>query len=100
LILAAFNVQFRDVKYAIPFFVQMGLFVTPVVYSLGDVPERFHLLMGLNPMAGMLDGFRHAVLGTPARWEIIGLSAAVSAGVFVAGLYVFRRAERRFADVI
>lgn len=100
LILSALNVHYRDVKYAVPFFVQMGLFVTPIIYSLGDIPERFHLLVGLNPMAGIVEGFRHGLLGSPARWRVIGVSATVSAVLFVAGLYLFRRMERRFADVI
>ena len=100
LILAALNVHYRDVKYAVPFFIQLGLFVTPIIYSLGDIPERFHRLIGLNPMVGVVEGFRHALLGSPARWPIIGESVAVTAALLVVGLFLFRRMERRFADVI
>lgn len=100
LILAALNVHYRDVKYAVPFFVQLGLFVTPVIYSLAAVPERYHLVLGLNPMTGVVEGFRHGLLASPARWAVIAESAVVSVVLLFAGLYVFRRMERRFADVI
>jgi len=100
LILSALNVSFRDVKYAVPFLVQMGLFVTPVIYPARYVPERWQLLMGLNPMAGMVIGFRHALLGSPASWGVILVSLASSVVLFVSGLFVFRRMESRFADII
>ena len=100
LILSALNVQFRDIKYLVPFAVQMGLFLTPVIYPIANVPERYQLLLGLNPMAGMVEGFRLALLGAPARWDLIGLSMTVSAALFVAGLAIFRRLECRFADII
>ena len=100
LILAALNAHYRDVKYAVPFFVQLGLFVTPVIYSLAAVPERFHLVLGLNPMTGVVEAFRHSLLESPARWSVIGESAVVSLVLLVLGLYLFRRMERRFADVI
>lgn len=100
LVLSALNVSFRDVKYAVPFLVQMGLFVTPVIYPMRYVPQRWHLLVGLNPMAGVVLGFRHALLGSPASWDIIGVSLVTSLVLFVFGLLVFRRMEIRFADVI
>jgi lipopolysaccharide transport system permease protein len=98
--LSALNVQFRDVKYVVPFLVQAGMFVTPVIYPVSSVPEPYRLWLGLNPMAGMVEGFRHAILGTPACWGLIGVSAAVSVVLFIGGLFVFRRLERRFADLI
>ena len=100
LFFSGLNVQFRDVKYVVPFFVQMGLFVTPVIYPLEYIPERYRLLLGLNPMAGMVDGFRYSLLGTPAHWNVILLSTTVSIVIFVSGLFVFKRLERRFADII
>lgn len=100
MMLSALNVSFRDVKYAVPFLIQMGIFVTPVIYPMRIIPERWILLMGLNPMAGMVIGFRYALLGTPASWAMMGLSFAISVVIFISGLYVFRRMERRFADVI
>jgi lipopolysaccharide transport system permease protein len=100
LILSALNVSFRDVKYAVPFLVQMGIFVTPVIYPIHYIPERWQMLMGLNPMAGVVLGFRYALLGSAAPWSVMGLSLAVSLTLFVFGLLVFGRMERRFADVI
>jgi len=100
LTLSACNVLFRDVKYAVPFFVQMGLFVTPVVYPLRYVPQRFQGLMGLNPMAGMVLGFQHALLGTPVPIKLEIVSFIVSGCLFLSGLLIFRRIERLFADII
>jgi lipopolysaccharide transport system permease protein len=98
--LSALNVMFRDVKYIVPFCVQMGLFVTPVIYPLHYLPLRLQLLIGFNPMAGMVLGFRHTLLGTPLSSTLAGISLAVSAGLFIMGLLVFRRTERVFADII
>jgi lipopolysaccharide transport system permease protein len=100
LTLSALNVSFRDVKYAVPFMVQMGIFVTPVIYPARYIPERWQFLLGLNPMAGVVIGFRHALLGSPASWPMMGLSLAVSVFLFVSGLLIFRRMENRFADII
>jgi lipopolysaccharide transport system permease protein len=100
LTLSALNVSFRDVKYAVPFMVQMGLFVTPVIYPAHYIPQRWQILMGLNPMAGVVIGFRHALLGSQASWKVMGLSLAMSAFLFVCGLLIFRRMENRFADII
>jgi len=100
LILAAVNVYYRDVKYVVPFWVQMAFFLTPVIYPLRYVPARLRAFLGLNPMAGVIEGFRHALLGSPANWEMIGASLGVSLALFVAGLFFFRRMERDFADVV
>jgi lipopolysaccharide transport system permease protein len=100
LILSALNVSFRDVKYAVPFFVQMGLFVCPVIYPLSYIPARFRILLGFNPMSGMIVGFRHSLFGGAVDWGLVGTSSTVAVALFVAGLFIFRRMERRFADVI
>ena len=100
LILSALNVAFRDVKYAVPFLIQMGMFVTPIIYPLRYVPARWQGLVGLNPMAGIVLGFRAAILGTAFPWSVIEVSLAMSVLLFVSGLLVFRRMERRFADLI
>ncbi len=100
LTLSALNVSFRDVKYAVPFMVQMGIFVTPVIYPAHYIPQRWQFLLGLNPMAGVVIGFRHALLGTPASWQVMGISLAVSVVLFVSGLFIFKRMENRFADLI
>jgi lipopolysaccharide transport system permease protein len=100
LTLSALNVSFRDVKYAVPFLIQMGIFVTPVIYPIRYVPERWQMLMGLNPMVGVVLGFRHALLGAEVSWPLIGMSLASSVGLFILGLLIFRRMESQFADVI
>ena len=99
--LSALNVQYRDVRYTIPFLAQVWLFATPVAYSAALVPERWRFLYGLNPMVGVVEGFRWALLGTseapgPAVW----LSVAVTAALLASGAFYFRRVEREFADVI
>jgi len=100
LTLSAFNVSFRDVKYAVPFLIQMGIFVTPVIYPIRYIPGSWKILMGLNPMTGVVLGFRYAILGSPSPWPVMGLSLAVSVALFISGLLIFRRMERRFADII
>ena len=98
--LSALNVRYRDVRHAVPFLVQFWLFVTPVAYSSSLVPVRWRAWYGLNPMVGVVDGFRWALLGRPE----VPVSAAVSAvavlALLLAGLSYFRRTERTFADII
>jgi lipopolysaccharide transport system permease protein len=105
--LSALNVRFRDVRYVVPFFVQLWLFVTPVIYPTGRVTEmmgRLGLpawLYGLNPMAGVVAGFRWVLLGTGAQPAgLIVASAATSLLILVSGAFYFRRVEQTFADVI
>jgi homopolymeric O-antigen transport system permease protein len=99
--LSALNVQFRDVRYATPFLTQIWLFATPVAYPSSLVPERWRAWYGLNPMAGVVDGFRWALLGKaenpgPLLWVSIGVVLLLLAG----GLLYFRRMESTFADVL
>ena len=99
--LSALNVQYRDVRYTIPFLTQFWMFVTPVAYPASIVPEEYRLLYGLNPMAGVVEGFRWALLGTDAPdWGLMGVSAAAVAVLFAGGLLYFRRLERTFADIV
>ncbi len=100
LILSALNVQYRDVKYVVPFFTQMAFFLTPVIYPMANIPHSLKFLLGFNPMAGMEEGFRHALLGSPVSASLVWTSGLLSVAVFVAGLFVFRRMERTFADLI
>ncbi len=99
--LSALDVQYRDVRYAIPFAMQVWLFATPVVYPASLVPERYRPILGLNPMAGVVEGFRWAVLGhSDPPLALVAVSLAVIALLFTSGVLFFRRMERSFADVI
>ncbi len=98
--LSALNVQYRDVRYTIPFLAQLWLFATPVAYPTSLVPEPWRALFGLNPMAGVVEGFRWAFLGTPAPGSLVAISTIVVILVLVGGLYYFRRMENTFADVV
>jgi len=99
--LTALAVQYRDVKYAMSFGVQLLMYAAPVVYPASSVPPRFRLLYGLFPMAGVIEGFRSALLGTnPMPWDLLGVGGVVAAALVVSGLLYFRRMERIFADVV
>ena len=99
--LSALNVQYRDFRYTIPFLTQLWLFVTPVAYPSSIVPEQWRLLYGLNPMAGVVEGFRWALLGKAERpGPMLWVSVASVAMLLVGGLFYFRRMERSFADVV
>ncbi len=99
--LSAINVRYRDVRYAVPFIVQLWLFASPVAYSASIVPSKWQLVFQLNPMTGVVEGFRWALLGgsAPPVGAML-VSTAVTALVLVTGLAYFRRTERTFADVI
>ena len=99
--LSALDVQYRDVRYAVPFLVQVWLFATPVIYSSGDVPDRWRPLLALNPMTGVIEAFRWSLLGVgdPPLSALLG-SVVIVAILLSTGLLYFRRMERTFADVI
>jgi lipopolysaccharide transport system permease protein len=98
---AALNVRYRDVRYVIGFVVQFWLFATPVAYSSTLVPEQWRLLYGLNPMVGVVEGFRWALLGQgQAPGAMLAVSVATVVTIFVGGLLYFRRMEDSFADVV
>lgn len=99
--LAALKVEYRDFQYVVPFLVQLWMFLTPVIYPSAIVPERYRWLLALNPLVGVIEAFRAALLGHRAfPWPLLGLSAAAGAAIFAGGLWYFRRMERSFADVI
>lgn len=98
--LSAINVKYRDVRYVIPFLTQLWLFASPVVYSSNLLPETYRIIYGINPMAGVIEGFRWALLGMEPPSYLIAISAVVILVIFISGLYYFRRNERTFADVI
>ena len=99
--LSALNVQYRDVRYTLTFIVQFWLIASPVAYSATLVPAKWRAFYGLNPMAGVIEGFRWALLGkTPAPGAMLWVSVAVVAFVLVGGLYYYRRMEKTFADLV
>jgi len=103
--LSALNVRFRDVNYLIPFLVQIWMYLTPVVYGSTLIPERFRFLLGLNPMTGVVEGFRWALLGNrladaQAPGVLFVISIAITLLVLVSGAIFFRRTEDTFADII
>ena len=99
--LATLNVQYRDVQYTIPFLTQFWLFITPVAYPSSMVPEQWRMLYSLNPMVGVVDGFRWALLGQTTKPDAaIFLSVLVTGILLLGGLYYFRRMETTFADVV
>jgi lipopolysaccharide transport system permease protein len=100
ILFSALIVSYRDFRYVITFVVQLWLYATPVLYTLDIIPEQFRLLYALNPMVGMVIGFRTAILGGPMPYRLVLVSAIVAAVVVAAGLRYFMTVERRFADVI
>jgi lipopolysaccharide transport system permease protein len=105
LLFTALNVKFRDFRYIIPFVVQFGLFVSPVFYSTSVIQERYgdlgHLIVAINPIVGIIDGFRWAICGTTTlHWESFLLSTTLSILFLILGVWYFRKTEKTFADVI
>lgn len=101
-LLSALTVKYRDFRYVVPFIVQLGLYVSPVGFSSDIVPDKWRLLYSLNPMVGVIDGFRWAILGGQSDLYVPGfiLSLVLSVGLFLYAAHFFRRTERQFADVI
>lgn len=102
LLLSALNVQYRDFRYVVPFIVQFGLYLSPVGFSSAIVPDKWRLLYSLNPMVGVIDGFRWAISGGGSVLYLPGLvlSIVITLILLVLGVWYFRRMERTFADVI
>lgn len=97
--LSALNLQYRDVRYTVPFLTQLWLFVTPVAYQSSLVPAKWRMLYALNPMAGVVDGFRWALLDQSPPGPMLAVSVTATVLLFVGGLFFFRRMEKTFADV-
>jgi lipopolysaccharide transport system permease protein len=97
---AAMNVKYRDVRYALPFAIQILMFLTPIIYPVSFVPARWRWVLALNPMSGIVQGFRDAVFARPFQWPALALSFSMAAVLTLLAAFVFRRMEREFADII
>lgn len=100
ILLSAWLVEYRDFRYVLPFALQLWMFLTPVIYPVKIVPPAWRWLLALNPMTGLVDGYRSAILGKPFAWDSLALSIVVATAIFVLGLYYFRRVEAHFADLV
>ena len=99
--LSALNVQYRDIRYAIPFLIQVWMFVSPVIYPVSLVKGNYQWLLALNPMGGVIHAYRASLLGhQPIEWSLLALSALIIVAIFLGGLYYFSRMEKVFADVV
>jgi lipopolysaccharide transport system permease protein len=99
--LSALNVEYRDIRYAIPFLIQLWMFVSPVIYPVSLVSEKYQWLLALNPMGGIIKAFRASLLGhMPIDWFLLSISTAMVVVLFCSGIYYFRRMEKTFADVV
>lgn len=95
--MSALNVRYRDVRYALPFLMQVWMFASPIIYP---IPARWHWLLVLNPMTGIIEGFRSAISGTGFDWPALGTSSLITLAVLVYSAFAFKRMEKSFADVI
>lgn len=100
--IAALMVKYRDFRFIVPFMVQFGLYLSPVGFQSGVVPDKYRILFALNPMVGIIDGFRHCLLGTVIRfyWPEVAIASVSTTLILISGIWYFRRTERTFADVI
>ena len=94
------NVKYRDVRYALPFFIQLWMYASPVIYPTNFVPAQWRWLLVLNPLTGIIEGYRSALFGRPFVWPHLAVSAALSITMLIYGTYSFKQMERRFADII
>ena len=100
ILMSALNTAYRDFRQVLPFLVQLWMYLTPVIYPVSILPERLQWLLWLNPLTGIIDGYRYAILGKPLQWQMLGVSAGLIVGLLALGLAVFWRTERRFADIV
>lgn len=99
--LTALSVQYRDIKYAMSFIVQLLMYAAPVIYPVSSIPDQYRLLYGINPMVGVIAGFRSALLGTnPMPWDLLAVGSATAIVIAFSGMFYFRRMETIFSDVV
>jgi lipopolysaccharide transport system permease protein len=99
-LLAALSVNYRDIKHALPFVVQLWFFASPVIYPISMVPDSYRWIVSINPIVGIVETSRALIAGRSIPWEALAVSCAMTIAVFILGLWYFQHTERRFADVI
>lgn len=100
ILISALSIRFRDIQYIIPFLVQIGMYITPVAYPVSIVPEKYRLLYYFNPMAGIIDGFRWCLTGSPLQSNVFAFSVIFTLVLLVCSIYYFQKVERVIADII
>jgi lipopolysaccharide transport system permease protein len=98
--MSALNVKYRDVRFALPFLIQLWLFVSSVILPSSALPQKYRWLLMFNPMSGIIEGYRSALFGLPFDWSAIAMAAAITIAVLAYAIYSFARVERSFADII
>lgn len=98
--LSALNVKYRDIRFALPFIVQLWMFMSPVFYPASLLPEKWRLAFQLNPLTGIIEGYRSSLFGRPINWTALGISSAITILLLVYASYSFRRMEKTFADIV
>ena len=98
--MSALNVKFRDVRYALPFLIQLWMFVSPIIYPVNMLPEKWRWVMALNPLTGIITGFRAALFGHPFDWKALFLSSVITVVMLTYSAFSFRRMEKSFADIV
>jgi lipopolysaccharide transport system permease protein len=98
--LSALNVKYRDVRFALPFLIQLWMFVSPVIYPASFLPEKLRWFLSLNPMTGLIEGYRSSLFGLPFRWSALAISALITLAVLAYSSVIFRRMEKSFADIV
>lgn len=99
--LSALNIKYRDIRYAIPFLIQLWMFASPIIYPLSMLPAKWQWLLALNPLTGIIQNFRIALFGNQAfEWKSLGISAVITVAVLIYSAFAFRRMERHFADIV
>jgi len=97
---SALNVKYRDVRFALPFLIQLWMFVSPVIYPTSFLPQRWRLLFALNPMTGIIEGYRSALFGHNFNWKAIAVATVITVVMLVYASFTFRRMEKSFADIV
>lgn len=98
--MSALNVKYRDIRYALPFLIQLGMFATPIIYPSSLVPEKWRWLLALNPLTGQIEAYRAAFFGKPFDWFSLGISILITLAILFYAAFTFKRMEKSFADVI